>query len=153
MPCLSALVTEIDGFDIRFVHLRSRHSRAMPLVMPRGRPELVLELLKFIGPLTDPTLHGGQAEDAFDVVIPWMPGYGSSTRLTATCCDFDRTARTWHELMRRLGYERYVCRDSDSGVDRHQCGGGFVPDIGRAHEVAAKSAHRARGTDRFPRRL
>jgi hypothetical protein len=115
LNALPQFVTEIDGFDIRFVHLRSRHSRAMPLVMPRGRPELVLELLKFIGPLTDPTLHGGQAEDAFDVVIPWMPGYGSSTRLTATCCDCDRTARTWHELMRRLGYERYVCRDSDSG--------------------------------------
>ncbi len=115
LNALPQFVTEIDGLDIRFVHVRSRHSRALPLIMPRGWSGSVLELLKFIGQLTNPTLHGGQPEDAFDVVIPSMPGYSSSGQPTATCWSSDRTARTCHELMRRLGYERFVCRDSDLG--------------------------------------
>jgi pimeloyl-ACP methyl ester carboxylesterase len=112
---LPQFVTEIDGLDIRFVHVRSPHSRALPLIMPRGWPGSVPELLKFIGQLTDPTRHGGQPEDAFDVVIPSMPGYGSSGHPTATRWGSDRTARACHELMRRLGYEHYVCRDTDLG--------------------------------------
>jgi hypothetical protein len=101
-------MTTIDGVDIHFIHVRSRHPNALPLIMTHGWPGSVFELLKVIGPLTDPTAYGGRAEDAFDLVLPSMPGYGFSGKPTGTGWDPDRIARAWAELMRRLGYTRYV---------------------------------------------
>jgi pimeloyl-ACP methyl ester carboxylesterase len=108
-------VTEIDGVDIQFAHVRSRHSGAMPLIMTHGWPGSILELMKVIGPLTDPTAHGGRAEDAFDLVLPSMPGYGFSGRPTTTGWNPDRIARAWTVLMSRLGYKRYVSQGGDWG--------------------------------------
>ncbi|AKU93824.1 Epoxide hydrolase [Labilithrix luteola] len=108
-------VTEIDGLDIHFLHIRSRHPNAMPLIMTHGWPGSVFELLKVIGPLTDPTAHGGRAEDAFDLIIPSMPGYGFSGKPRTTGWGPDRIGRAWHELMGRLGYTRYVAQGGDWG--------------------------------------
>lgn len=108
-------MTEIDGLDIHFIHVRSKHENAMPLIMTHGWPGSVFELLKTIGPLTDPTAHGGAAEDAFHVVMPSMPGYGFSGRPTSTGWGPDRMAHAWHELMQRLGYKRYVSQGGDWG--------------------------------------
>ena len=108
-------MTEIDGLDFHFIHVRSRHADALPLIMTHGWPGSVFELIKTIGPLTDPTAHGGRAEDAFHLVLPSMPGYGFSGRPTSTGWGPDRIARTWDELMRRLGYERYVSQGGDWG--------------------------------------
>jgi pimeloyl-ACP methyl ester carboxylesterase len=105
----------IDGLDIHFIHVRSPHPNALPLVITHGWPGSILELLKVIGPLTDPPAHDGRAEDAFDVVIPSMPGYGFSQRPRSTGWDPDRIARAWAELMGRLGYERYVSQGGDWG--------------------------------------
>ena len=99
-------VTEIDGLDIHFIHVRSHHANALPLIMTHGWPGSVFELLKTIGPLTDPTAHGGRAEDAFDLVLPSMPGYGFSAKPTGTGWGPDRIARAWAELMKRLGYAK-----------------------------------------------
>ena len=112
---LPQFVTAIDGLDIHFIHVRSRHPNALPLIITHGWPGSVLELLKVIGPLTDPTAHGGRAEDAFDVVIPSMPGYGFSGRPQATGWGPDRMARAWDVLMKRLGYTRYVSQGGDWG--------------------------------------
>lgn len=100
--------TNIDGVDIHFIHVRSRHNNALPVIVTHGWPGSVFEQIKIIGPLTDPTAHGGSAEDAFDVVIPSVPGYGFSGKPVGTGWDPDRIARAWAELMRRLGYTRYV---------------------------------------------
>jgi pimeloyl-ACP methyl ester carboxylesterase len=108
--------TEIDGVDVHFVHVRSRHEDAMPLVMTHGWPGSVVELLDAVGPLTDPTAHGGRAEDAFDVVLPSLPGYGFSAEPTELGWDSARVARAWAELMRRLGYTRYVAQGGDVGA-------------------------------------
>jgi pimeloyl-ACP methyl ester carboxylesterase len=108
-------VTEIDGLDIHFIHVRSRHPNAMPLLITHGWPGSVLELVKAIGPLTDPTAFGGRPEDAFDVVIPSMPGYGFSTRPTETGWGPDHIARAWDILMKRIGYTRYVSQGGDWG--------------------------------------
>jgi pimeloyl-ACP methyl ester carboxylesterase len=115
LNALPQFVTEIDGLDIHFVHVRSRHPNALPLIITHGWPGSVLELLKVIGPLTDPTAHGGRAEDAFDLVLPSMPGYGFSSKPQGTGWGPDRMARAWAELMRRLGYERYVAQGGDWG--------------------------------------
>jgi pimeloyl-ACP methyl ester carboxylesterase len=109
-------VTTIDGLDIHFIHVRSKHPNALPLVITHGWPGSILEQIKLIGPLTDPTAHGGKAEDAFDVVIPSMPGYGFSAKPTSPGWGPERMARAWPELMKRLGYTRYVAQGGDWGA-------------------------------------
>ncbi|ANL72591.1 epoxide hydrolase protein [Rhizobium phaseoli] len=108
-------MTEIDGLDIHFIHVRSKHQNALPVIVTHGWPGSVFENLKAIGPLTDPTAHGGRAEDAFDVVIPSMPGFGFSGKPANTGWGTDRIARAWAELMRRLGYTGYVAQGGDWG--------------------------------------
>jgi pimeloyl-ACP methyl ester carboxylesterase len=108
--------TEIDGVDIHFIHVRSRHEDALPLVMTHGWPGSVVELLETVGPLTDPTAHGGRAEDAFDLVLPSLPGYGFSGEPSEPGWDVGRVALAWAELMRRLGYARYVAQGGDVGA-------------------------------------
>jgi pimeloyl-ACP methyl ester carboxylesterase len=109
-------VTKIDGLDIHFIHVRSKHPNALPLVITHGWPGSILEQIKLIGPLTDPTAHGGKAEDAFDIVIPSMPGYGFSGKPTSPGWGPERMARAWPELMKRLGYTRYVAQGGDWGA-------------------------------------
>ena len=116
LNALPQFVTEIDGLDIHFIHVRSRHPNAMPLVMTHGWPGSVFELLKTVGPLTDPTAYGGGPEDAFDVVMPSMPGYGFSGKPKGTGWNPERTAHAWAELMARLGYKRYVAQGGDWGA-------------------------------------
>jgi pimeloyl-ACP methyl ester carboxylesterase len=113
---LPQFTTEIDGLDIHFIHVRSPHENALPLVVNHGWPGSILEQLKIIAPLTDPTAHGGSATDAFHVVIPSMPGYGFSGKPTSTGWGPERMARAWAELMRRLGYTRYVAQGGDWGA-------------------------------------
>jgi pimeloyl-ACP methyl ester carboxylesterase len=108
-------ITEIDGVDIHFIHVRSRHPDAMPVIITHGWPGSIIEQLKIVGPLTDPTAHGGTAADAFDVVIPSLPGHGFSGKPTATGWDPIRIARAWTVLMQRLGYTRYVAQGGDWG--------------------------------------
>jgi hypothetical protein len=116
LNALPQFITEIDGLDIYFIHVRSRHPKALPLIMTHGWPGSVFELLKVIEPLTDPAAHGGRAEDAFHLVIPSMPGYGFSSKPTTTGWGPARMARAWDELMRRLGYKRYVSQGGDWGA-------------------------------------
>jgi pimeloyl-ACP methyl ester carboxylesterase len=108
-------MTNIDGLDIHFVHVRSRHPNALPLIMTHGWPGSVFELLKVIGPLTDPPAYGGRVEDAFDLVLPSMPGYGFSEKPQGTGWGPERIARAWDVLMKRLGYTRYVSQGGDWG--------------------------------------
>jgi pimeloyl-ACP methyl ester carboxylesterase len=108
--------TEIDGVEIHFIHVRSRHEDAMPLLMTHGWPGSVVELLESVGPLTDPTAHGGTAEDAFHVVLPSLPGYGFSGEPTELGWENGRIAAAWAELMKRLGYSRYVAQGGDVGA-------------------------------------
>src|SRR6266436_5051784 len=116
LNALPQFVTTIDGVDIHFIHVRSRHPNALPLIITHGWPGSVIEQLKVIAPLTDPTAHGGSAEDAFDVVIPSLPGYGFSSKPTGTGWDPDHIARAWAALMKRLGYTRYVAQGGDWGT-------------------------------------
>jgi pimeloyl-ACP methyl ester carboxylesterase len=109
-------ITEIDGLDIHFLHVRSKHENALPLIVTHGWPGSVVEQLKIVGPLTDPTAHGGSPADAFHVVIPSMPGYGFSGKPTATGWGPERIASTWITLMRRLGYEHFVAQGGDWGA-------------------------------------
>jgi pimeloyl-ACP methyl ester carboxylesterase len=109
-------VTKIDGVDIHFIHVKSRHPNAMPLIMTHGWPGSVIELLDVIDPLTNPTAHGGRAEDAFDVVLPSLPGYGFSGEPTELGWESGRIARAWAVLMQRLGYTRYVAQGGDIGA-------------------------------------
>jgi pimeloyl-ACP methyl ester carboxylesterase len=109
-------VTEIDGLDIHFIHVRSPHEDALPIVITHGWPGSVIEMLNVIGPLSDPTANGGNAEDAFDVVVPSMPGYGFSAKPTTTGWDPVHIARAWIALMQRLGYTRYVAQGGDWGA-------------------------------------
>jgi pimeloyl-ACP methyl ester carboxylesterase len=108
-------ITNIDGLDIHFIHVRSKEKNALPLIITHGWPGSIIEQMKIIGPLTDPTAYGGKAEDAFDVVIPSLPGYGFSGKPTATGWDPQRVARAWAVLMNRLGYTRYVAQGGDWG--------------------------------------
>jgi len=109
-------ITEIDGLDIHFIHVRSKHENALPLIVTHGWPGSVVEQLKIIGPLTDPTAHGGSASDAFHLVIPSMPGYGFSAKPTTTGWGPERTAQAWTTLMRRLGYKQFVAQGGDFGA-------------------------------------
>jgi pimeloyl-ACP methyl ester carboxylesterase len=115
LNALPMFVTKIDGLDVQFVHVKSRHPNALPLLITHGWPGSILELVKAIGPLTDPTNHGGTAEDAFDVIIPSMPGYGFSERPRTTGWGPDRIGLAWDVLMKRLGYTRYVSQGGDWG--------------------------------------
>jgi pimeloyl-ACP methyl ester carboxylesterase len=115
MNALPQFITEIGGIDIHFIHVRSKHSNALPVIITHGWPGSVFEQLKVIGPLTDPTAHGGRPEDAFDVVIPSMPGYGFSGKPTSAGWGPDHIARIWAELMERLGYAKYVAQGGDWG--------------------------------------
>jgi pimeloyl-ACP methyl ester carboxylesterase len=116
LNALPQFMTEIDGVDIHFIHVRSPHPDALPLIMTHGWPGSVVELLDSIGPLTDPTAHGGRAEDAFDLVLPSLPGYGFSGEPTELGWNVGRVAQAWAELMRRLGYTRYVAQGGDVGA-------------------------------------
>jgi pimeloyl-ACP methyl ester carboxylesterase len=116
LNALPQFITEIDGIDIHFIHVKSRHEDALPLVVNHGWPGSVIEQLKIIGPLTDPTAHGGSASDAFHLVIPSMPGYGFSGKPTSTGWGPERMARAWDVLMKRLGYDRYVAQGGDWGA-------------------------------------
>jgi pimeloyl-ACP methyl ester carboxylesterase len=116
LNALPQFMTTIDGLDIHFIHVRSRHPNALPLIMTHGWPGSVFELLKIIDPLRDPPAHGGRAEDAFDLVLPSIPGYGFSGKPTGTGWDPDHIARAWAELMKRLGYTRYVAQGGDWGA-------------------------------------
>jgi pimeloyl-ACP methyl ester carboxylesterase len=115
LNALPNFMTTIDGLDIHFIHVRSPHQNAMPLIVTHGRPGSVIEQLKLIEPLTNPTAHGGPASDAFDVVIPSMPGFGFSGKPTAPGWDDEGTGRAWIELMKRLGYTRFVAQGGDTG--------------------------------------
>jgi len=116
MNAYPQFITEIDGLDIHFIHVRSKHEDALPLILTHGWPGSVIEQLKTIDPLIDPTTHGGRASDAFDVVIPSMPGYGYSGKPTTPGWGPDRIARAWDVLMKRLGYTRYVAQGGDWGA-------------------------------------
>jgi pimeloyl-ACP methyl ester carboxylesterase len=113
---LPQFTTKIDGVDIHFIHVRSKQPNALPIIITHGWPGSVIEQLNLIGPLTDPAAHGGRAEDAFDVVIPSLPGYGFSGKPTGTGWDPEHVARAWVELMKRLGYTRYVAQGGDIGA-------------------------------------
>lgn len=115
LNALPMFVTKIDGLDIQFIHVRSRHANALPLIITHGWPGSILELLKVIGPLSDPTAHGGSAEDAFDLVIPSMPGYGFSEQPKEAGWNADRIGLAWDALMKRLGYKHYVSQGGDWG--------------------------------------
>src|SRR5499426_1869751 len=108
--------TEIDGVEVHFIHVRSEHEDALPLIMTHGWPGSVMELLDTIGPLTDPTAHGGTADDAFHLVLPSLPGYGLSSEPAELGWESGRIARAWAELMDRLGYTRYVAQGGDVGA-------------------------------------
>jgi pimeloyl-ACP methyl ester carboxylesterase len=116
LNALPQFTTEIDGVDIHFIHVKSAHENALPLIMTHGWPGSVVELLETVGPLTDPTAHGGSAEDAFHLVLPSLPGYGFSGEPTELGWDVGRVAGAWAELMRRLGYSRYVAQGGDVGA-------------------------------------
>jgi pimeloyl-ACP methyl ester carboxylesterase len=109
-------ITEIDGLDIHFIHVRSKHENALPIIITHGWPGSIIEQLKLIDPLTNPTAHGGTAADAFDVVIPSMPGYGFSGKPTSRGWGPERIARAWNALMKRLGYKKYVAQGGDWGA-------------------------------------
>ncbi|MGW0207453.1 epoxide hydrolase family protein [Streptomyces sp. NPDC003233] len=116
LKALPHFITEIDGLDIHFVHVRSKHEDALPLIVTHGWPGSIIEQLKIIDPLVDPTAHGGSASDAFHVVIPSMPGYGFSGKPTTTGWGPERIARAWGELMKRLGYTKYAAQGGDWGA-------------------------------------
>ena len=116
LNALPQFMTEIDGVNIHFIHARSRHENALPLIMTHGWPGSVIEMIDSVGPLTDPIAHGGSAEDAFHLVLPSLPGYGFSSEPIEVGWDLGRTARAWAELMRRLGYTRYVAQGGDVGA-------------------------------------
>jgi pimeloyl-ACP methyl ester carboxylesterase len=128
LNALPQFMTEIDGVDIHFIHVRSKHENALPLIITHGWPGSVMELLGVIAPLTDPTSHGGTAEDAFDLVLPSLPGYGFSGQPTEVGWDSARIGKAWAELMRRLGYSRYVAQGGDQGAGVTDAMGRLAPD-------------------------
>ena len=115
LNALPQFITEIDGLDIHFIHVRSKHENALPMIVTHGWPGSIIEQMKIIGPLTDPTAHGGSASDAFHLVIPSLPGYGFSGKPTAPGWNPVSIARAWATLMQRLGYTRYVAQGGDWG--------------------------------------
>ena len=116
LNALPQFMTEIDGLDIHFIHVRSKHENALPVIVTHGWPGSVVEQLKIIDPLVNPTTHGASASDAFDVVVPSLPGFGFSGKPTATGWGPERTARAWVVLMKRLGYTRFVAQGGDLGA-------------------------------------
>jgi pimeloyl-ACP methyl ester carboxylesterase len=128
LNALPQFTTEIDGEDIHFIHAKSPHENALPLIITHGWPGSVIELLEIIGPLTDPTAHGGSAADAFDLVLPSMPGYGFSAEPAETGWHPGRIARAWAELMHRLGYTRYVAQGGDQGAAVTDAMGAQAPE-------------------------
>jgi pimeloyl-ACP methyl ester carboxylesterase len=128
LNALPQFMTEIDGVDIHFIHVRSEHEDALPLIMTHGWPGSVVELLETVGPLTDPTAHGGAAEDAFHLVLPSVPGYGFSAEPTQLGWHAGRVAQAWPELMRRLGYTRYVAQGGDVGAAVTDAMGRLAPE-------------------------
>src|SRR5213080_762280 len=116
LNALPQFITQIDGLDIHFIHVRSKEKNALPIIITHGWPGSIIEQMKIIDPLTNPTAHGGSASDAFHVVIPSMPGYGFSGKPTTTGWDQARIARAWAVLMKRLGYTRYVAHGGDWGA-------------------------------------
>src|ERR687883_679961 len=116
LNALPQFTTEIDGVDVHFIHVKSPHKNALPLIMTHGWPGSVVELIGTVGSLTDPTAHGGTSEDAFHLVLPSLPGYGFSAEPAELGWDLGRTARAWAELMRRLDYSRYVAQGGDVGA-------------------------------------
>ena len=116
LNALPQFITEIDGLDVHFIHVRSKHESALPLIVTHGWPGSIIEQLKVIDPLTDPTAHGAQAADAFHIVIPSLPGYGFSGKPVATGWGAERTASAWVALMKRLGYTQFVCQGGDLGA-------------------------------------
>jgi pimeloyl-ACP methyl ester carboxylesterase len=128
LNALPQLTTEIDGDDIHFIHVKSRRDNALPLIMTHGWPGSVIELLEVVGPLTDPRAHDGPAEDAFDLVLPSLPGYGFSGEPAEVGWDPGRIAQAWAELMRRLGYTRYVAQGGDQGAAVTDAMGGQAPE-------------------------
>jgi pimeloyl-ACP methyl ester carboxylesterase len=116
LNALPQFMTAVDGLDIHFIHVRSKHENALPLIVTHGWPGSIIEQLKIIDPLTNPTAHGASASDAFDIVIPSLPGYGFSGKPTATGWDISRIARAWVTLMKRLGYTRFVAAGGDVGA-------------------------------------
>src|SRR5690348_5880956 len=116
LNALPQFMTKIDGLDIHFIHVKSAHENALPLIITHGWPGSMIEMLGVVGPLTDPTAHGGTAEDAFDLVIPSIPGYGFSGQPAEAGWDSARVGEAWAELMRRLGYTRYVAQGGDQGA-------------------------------------
>jgi pimeloyl-ACP methyl ester carboxylesterase len=128
LNALPQFTTEIDGVDIHFIHAKSPHEHALPLIMTHGWPGSVIELLETVGPLTDPTAHGGRAEDAFDLVLPSLPGYGFSGEPTELGWGPGRVARAWAELMHRLGYSRYVAQGGDVGASVTDAMGRQAPE-------------------------
>src|SRR3954471_11867692 len=128
LNALPQFTTEIDGVDIHFVHVRSQHPDALPLIMTHGWPGSVIEMLDTVGPLTDPTAHGGTAADAFHLVLPSLPGYGTAGEPAELGWDLARTARAWAELMGRLGYDRYVAQGGDVGAGVTDVMGRLAPE-------------------------
>ncbi len=134
LNALPQFTTEIDGVNIHFIHVRSPHENALPLIMTHGWPGSVVEMIDSVGPLTDPTAHGGSAEDAFHLVLPSLPGYGFSGEPAEVGWDLVRTARAWAELMDRLGYTRYVAQGGDVGA-------GVTDMLGRQAPVGLIGIH------------
>jgi len=128
LNALPQFTTEIDGLNIHFIHVKSKHDSALPLIMTHGWPGSVVELLETVGPLTDPTAHGGKAEDAFHLVLPSVPGYGFSGEPTELGWWAGRVAQDWPELMRRLGYTRYVAQGGDVGAAVTDAMGRLAPE-------------------------
>jgi pimeloyl-ACP methyl ester carboxylesterase len=128
LNALPQFKTEIDGVDIHFIHVKSRHPDALPLIMTHGWPGSVIELLEIVGPLTDPTAHGGRAEDAFDLVLPSLPGYGFSGEPVEVGWNPGRIAGAWAQLMHRLGYTRYVAQGGDVGASVTDAMGRQAPE-------------------------
>jgi pimeloyl-ACP methyl ester carboxylesterase len=128
LNALPQFVTEIDGVDVHFIHVRSPHADALPLIMTHGWPGSVIELLESVGPLTDPVAYGGRSEDAFDLVLPSMPGYGFSSEPIEVGWDSGRVAQAWAELMHRLGYTRYVAQGGDQGAAVTDALGRLAPE-------------------------
>jgi pimeloyl-ACP methyl ester carboxylesterase len=128
LNALPQFTTEIDGVDIHFIHVKSPHADALPLIVTHGWPGSVMELLETVGPLTDPPAHGGRAEDAFDLVLPSLPGYGFSGEPRELGWDPGRVARAWAELMQRLGYTRYVAQGGDVGASVTDAMGRQAPE-------------------------
>ncbi len=127
LNALPQFKTKIDGLDIHFIHVKSPHKNALPLIITHGWPGSVIEMLEVIGPLTDPTAHGGRAEDAFDLVLPSIPGYGFSDEPKERGYGPDHIAKAWAELMNRLGYTRYVAQGGDQGANVSDAMGRLAP--------------------------